>query len=98
MKLAKWEDRGFYAQQQATDKAQRQLQQLITKAEIVLTQPAASVLSQTAKAMGLDDLQLERPDSPAEPQKVRSRGPVNQAPVEAEVRTALTHVFGQRSA
>ena len=59
VKLARWEDRGLYAQQQATEKAQRQLQALATKAEGVLAQAAGPVLAQAANAMALDDLTPE---------------------------------------
>ena len=56
MKLAKWEDRGYYALHASTEKAQRQLHTLTRKAEEVLSQPAAAVLAAAAKAMGFGDL------------------------------------------
>ena len=45
MRLARWEDRGFYAQQQATEQAQRQLLKLVVRAEAALGQPCAPVLA-----------------------------------------------------
>lgn len=48
VKLAKWEDRGYYAQQQATEKAQRQLLKLVTRTEAVLAAPAGPVLAAAA--------------------------------------------------
>ena len=50
VKLARWEDRGFYAQEQATEKAQRQLLKLVLKTEAVLSQPAAAVLAAASAA------------------------------------------------
>ena len=50
VKLAKWEDRGYYAQQQATEKAQRQLAKLVAKSEAVLALPAGPVLAAAAAA------------------------------------------------
>lgn len=44
VKLAKWEDRGQYAQKQETEKAQRQLHKLVRDAQGVLAQPAAAAL------------------------------------------------------
>ena len=50
VKLAKWEDRGYYAQQQATEKAQRQLLKLVTGSEAVLAMPAGPLLAAAAAA------------------------------------------------
>ena len=50
VKLAKWEDRGYYAQQQATEKAQRQLLKLVTRSEAVLAMPAGPILAAAAAA------------------------------------------------
>ncbi|KAK9809153.1 hypothetical protein WJX72_010301 [[Myrmecia] bisecta] len=62
VKLAKWEDRGYYAMRVATEKAQRQLHKLTRKAEDLLKQPVAGVLAAAAKAMGFAD--LANPDEP----------------------------------
>lgn len=82
VKLAKWEDRGFYAQQQATEKAHRQLHSTATKAEGVLKQPAAAVLASSAKAMGLDDLPPEAAPDAQPP--ASSKRKAEQTDVEAE--------------
>ena len=56
VKLAKWEDRGFYAMQQSRERAQRQLHKLTCRAAVALNRPAAAVLGGASKAMGLPDL------------------------------------------
>ena len=56
MKLAKWEDRGYYSLQMATEKSQRQLHRLSRRAEQALRQPAANVLADASAAMGFPDL------------------------------------------
>ncbi|KAF6262490.1 hypothetical protein COO60DRAFT_1699221 [Scenedesmus sp. NREL 46B-D3] len=53
VKLAKWEDRGYYAMKVSTEKAQRQLHRLSRRAEDYLKQPAAGVLATASQAMGL---------------------------------------------
>jgi midasin len=53
VKLAKWEDRGYYAMKISTEKAQRQLHRLSRRAEDYLKQPAAGVLASASQAMGL---------------------------------------------
>jgi midasin len=53
VKLAKWEDRGYYAMKISTEKAQRQLHRLSRRAEDVLKQPAAGVLAAASQGMGL---------------------------------------------
>jgi midasin len=53
VKLAKWEDRGYYAMKVSTEKAQRQLHRLSRRAEDYLKQPAAGVLAAASQAMGL---------------------------------------------
>jgi midasin len=53
VKLAKWEDRGYYAMKVSTEKAQRQLHRLSRRAEDYLKQPAAGVLASASQAMGL---------------------------------------------
>lgn len=56
VKLAKWEDRGYHALKQSTEKAQRQLHKLQRQAATALQQPSAAVLAGAAKAMGMADL------------------------------------------
>ena len=56
VKLAKWEDRGYYAMRASTEKAQRQLHRLSRRAEDALRQPFAALLATAAKAMGFQDL------------------------------------------
>lgn len=56
VRLAKWEDRGYYAMKVSTERNQRQLHRLTRRAEEVLAQPAAAVLAAASKAMGFPDL------------------------------------------
>ncbi|KAG7670517.1 hypothetical protein KSW81_003079 [Nannochloris sp. 'desiccata'] len=56
VKLAKWEDRGYYAMKASTEKAQRHLHKLCRRAADALKAPATGILAIAAKAMGLDDL------------------------------------------
>ena len=56
VKLAKWEDRGYYAMKISTEKAQRQLHRLSRRAEDVLKQPAAGVLAAASQKMGLGQI------------------------------------------
>ena len=56
MKLAKWEDRGYYSLQMAIEKSQRQLHRLSRRAEQALRQPVANVLADASAAMGFPDL------------------------------------------
>ena len=56
MRLAKWEDRGYYAMKATTERNQRQLHRLTRRAEEALSQPAAAVLAAASKAMGFADL------------------------------------------
>lgn len=62
MRLAKWEDRGYYAMKVTTERNQRQLHRLTRRAEQALSEPAAAVLAAASKAMGFAD--LTSPDSP----------------------------------
>ena len=56
MKLARWEDRGYYALRERADKAQRQLHKLQRRAAAALAAPCAAVLAAASAAMGLGDL------------------------------------------
>ena len=56
MKLAKWEDRGHYAQKLEAEKAQRQLHKMVRDAQGVLARPAAAVIGACSAAMGFADL------------------------------------------
>ena len=56
MRLAKWEDRGYYAMKATTERNQRQLHRLTRRAEEALSQPAAAVLATASRAMGFADL------------------------------------------
>ena len=56
VELAKWEDRGYHAMRSATEKAQRQLHKMQRQAANVLRQPAAAVLAEAAKSVGLPNL------------------------------------------
>lgn len=64
VKLAKWEDRGYYALRTSAEKAQRQLHKLQRRAASALGQPSAGVLAAASRAMGLAD--LAAPELPAE--------------------------------
>ena len=63
VKLARWEDRGYYALRERADKAQRQLHKLARRAAAALAQPCAAVLAAASAAMGLSDLAV--PELPA---------------------------------
>ena len=56
VELAKWEDRGYHAMRSSTEKAQRQLHKMQRQAGDVLRQPAAAVLAEAAKSVGLSNL------------------------------------------
>ena len=56
VKLAKWEDRGFYALRTQAEKAHRQLHRLATRAEEFLREPAAGVVATASREMGFSDL------------------------------------------
>lgn len=56
MRLAKWEDRGYYAMKVSTERNQRQLHRLTRRAQEALSHPAAAVLAAASKAMGFADL------------------------------------------
>lgn len=56
MRLAKWEDRGYYAMKVSTERNQRQLHRLTRRAQEALTHPAAAVLAAASRAMGFADL------------------------------------------
>ena len=55
--LARWEDRGYYANRAAAEKAARHLHRLGRRARAALGAPAAPVLSGAGTAMGLADLE-----------------------------------------
>ena len=57
VKLARWEDRGYYANRVAAEKAQRQLHRLTRRAGELLRTPVAAALAAAAKGMGFPDLQ-----------------------------------------
>jgi len=50
VKLARWEERGYYALRASADKAQRALHKLQRRAAAALAQPAAAVLAGAAAA------------------------------------------------
>jgi len=56
VRLAKWEDRGYYAMKATTERNQRQLHRLTRRGEEALSQPAAAVLAAASKAIGFADL------------------------------------------
>ena len=56
VRLAKWEDRGYYANRAAAEKAARVLHRLKRRARAALAAPAAAVLAGAGRAMGLPDL------------------------------------------
>lgn len=56
VRLAKWEDRGYYAMKVSTERNQRQLHRLTRRAQEALTHPAAAVLAAASRAMGFADL------------------------------------------
>lgn len=62
VRLAKWEDRGYYAMKVTRERNQRQLHRLTRRAEQGLSEPAAAVLAATSKAMGFAD--LTQPEGP----------------------------------
>eukprot|EP00887_Chlorella_sp_A99_P000601 scaffold17.g601.t1 len=57
--LAKWEDRGYYALRQSTEKAQRQLHRLWRHAIQLLRDPSSGTLQAAAGAMGFADLRTK---------------------------------------
>lgn len=63
-RLAKWEDRGYYAMKKNADKAHRALTRLTLKAEAGLREPVAATLTQASRGMGFRDVQ-EIHDAPA---------------------------------
>lgn len=82
MRLAKWEDRGYYAMKVSTERNQRQLHRLTRRAQEALSHPAAAVLAAASKAMGFADLadaelahgRLPHQDDPKSARKLGSRG------------------------
>ena len=58
VKLAKWDDRGHAADAAASDAVHRHLHRLQRRSATVLDQPAAGVLADISKAMGLADLDI----------------------------------------
>lgn len=56
VRLAKWEDRGYYAMKVSTERNQRQLHRLTRRAQEALTHPSAAVLAAASRAMGFADL------------------------------------------
>ena len=81
VKLAKWEDRGYYAMRASTEKAQRQLHRLSRRAEDALRQPFAALLATAAKAMGFQDLASTRDG-------IRAEGMAGSTVEEGQVRLA----------
>jgi len=79
VKLAKWEDRGYYAMKASTEKAQRHLHKLCRRAADALKAPATGILAIAAKAMGLDD--LTAPESVGNGAVVLSKKQQKQLPV-----------------
>lgn len=75
VELAKWEDRGYHALKQSTEKAQRQLHKLQRQAAAVLIQPSAAVLAEAAKAMGMADLTAPDDVSPDTAKRPRKNAP-----------------------
>ena len=73
VKLAKWEDRGHYAQKQETEKAQRQLHKLVRDAQAVLSRPAAAAIS--SLPVGFSELseQTQEPLDAPEDKKRQSK-------------------------
>ena len=56
MKLAKWEDRGHYAQKQEAEKSQRQLHKMVRDSQEVLKRPAGGVIGAQSAALGFQDI------------------------------------------
>ena len=63
MKLAKWEDRGHYAQKQEAEKSQRQLHKVVRDSQEVLKRPAARVIGSVSAAMGFLDVSKEQQEA-----------------------------------
>jgi len=68
VKLAKWEDRGYYSMKQSAERAQRKLHKICRRYEDALRQPAARVIASASLKMGLADLSGRElaQDSPVE--------------------------------
>ncbi len=66
MKLAKWEDRGHYAQKQEAEKSQRQLHKMVRDSQEVLKRPAAAVIGAVSAAMGFADVSKHQQEADAE--------------------------------
>ena len=58
VKLAKWEDRGYYANRHAAEKAARQLHRLARRSAQALAAPAAGILAGAGMKMGMGDLEV----------------------------------------
>lgn len=56
VKLAKWEDRGHYAQKQEAEKSQRQLHKMVRDSQEVLKRPAGGVIGGVSASMGFADV------------------------------------------
>ena len=83
VKLAKWEDRGHYAQKQESDKAQRQLHKLVRDSQEVLKRPAAGVIGSYSAAMGFADVvkhQTEEQALDEKPAAKKSKAKVESLP------------------
>ena len=66
MKLAKWEDRGHYAQKQEAEKSQRQLHKMVRDSQEVLKRPAAGVIGSVSAAMGFADVAKQQQEADKE--------------------------------
>ncbi|GMH33343.1 hypothetical protein BSKO_01177 [Bryopsis sp. KO-2023] len=62
VRLAKWEDRGYYAMRIGAERAQRKLHKLCQGAESILKMPAVMVLNAVQDSMGFRDLEAKHPD------------------------------------
>ena len=73
VELAKWEDRGYHSMRSSTEKAQRQLHKMQRQAGDVLRRPAAAVLAEAAKSVGLSNLAAPEQLPGAAPEKGRAK-------------------------
>lgn len=71
VKLAKWEDRGHYAQKQEAEKSQRQLHKMVRDSQEVLKRPAAGVLGTVSAAMGFQDVMKHQQEEGSETERLQ---------------------------
>ena len=82
VKLAKWEDRGQYAQAMQAEKSQRQLHKMMRDSQEVYKRPAAGVIGTVSASIGSQKHLQEADDSTPNPNtdKKKKKSSKNNAP------------------